>query len=667
MNQRIQTKRERQTIYLPRLKLLRTKGVLLYRGGKEVALDLSRDLTAVMGANGLGKSTLLSLVLYGITGIVRKPGGTLQSLLQEKKGRGFLAQGIDFGLTYFEGRVTRAEGKDAFVEIEYSLGPTTLKVRRGFFSDSNTNALIVDGKKIALSSANSEEAYRAEVARFSNITSFEQFVFLVHTVQLFDEDHLCLFWEQTTLNQILACVLTGDSKSAENLTALINNFKKHDSHVRNIQYQITNQRKVLAATVEPLGKKVSSKIVDRYAELNELKDELEGRAQRLAEERAEALAKRDEAAVELDQVSRELQRLTWELIAKRNLPLSASPILQEFSETLCCPLCRHDFPKVPGRILKESREGICPLCETKKTDKPISTRASDSIDATKSKIASTQKRLKDLEKTYDAISGDHETARNKLRATTKEIGVLEGKHNREALEAAAALKLEGIVSGPMTNIRKKIDGLQERKDKHRTERDEIKKDLKVAQKNLIEVFETVRGQIVPRFQELANSFLGIPLNLSGRESSSDQVPIVELHLTISESERKRPEQLSESQRYFLDIALRMTLLSWLSSESWTPTLVIDTPEGALDIAYETNAGKMFAAFIAKYQGPLLTASNLNSSRLIRKTLEKCRKTGASVTLLDLREWGRPSEVQKENKPLMDEQITELRELAEGLS
>ena len=52
-------------------------------------------------------------------------------------------------------------------------------------------------------------------------------------------------------------------------------------------------------------------------------------------------------------------------------------------------------------------------------------------------------------------------------------------------------------------------------------------------------------------------------------------------------------------------------------------MLIDTPEGSLDIAYETNAGSMFYEYIAANQKMIITA-NLNSSGLIQTLAGKTK-------------------------------------------
>ncbi len=88
-----------------------------------------------------------------------------------------------------------------------------------------------------------------------------------------------------------------------------------------------------------------------------------------------------------------------------------------------------------------------------------------------------------------------------------------------------------------------------------------------------------------------------------------------MQLEVKSSARRHTYQLSESQRFFVDIALRMALINHMSSKSTKGVLLIDTPEGSLDIAYENRAVDMFADFVELGYGIIMTA-NINSSRLL---------------------------------------------------
>ena len=126
--------------------------------------------------------------------------------------------------------------------------------------------------------------------------------------------------------------------------------------------------------------------------------------------------------------------------------------------------------------------------------------------------------------------------------------------------------------------------------------------------------------------------------------------------------RRQTHQLSESQKFFLDIALRMALARYMSDPEAKACLFIDTPEGSLDIAYESRAGEMFARFVENGHDILMTA-NINSSQFLKKMATRCGKS--KMTLHRMTSWAELSTVQQEEEQLFNEAYEAIENLLES--
>ena len=85
--------------------------------------------------------------------------------------------------------------------------------------------------------------------------------------------------------------------------------------------------------------------------------------------------------------------------------------------------------------------------------------------------------------------------------------------------------------------------------------------------------------------------------------------------------RDSPEQVSESQREFIDLAFRMALVR-VGSQSQTSTIIIDAPESSLDAVFVNRAAKVLASFAnANSTNRLMVTSNLAAGKLIPAMLE----------------------------------------------
>ena len=107
----------------------------------------------------------------------------------------------------------------------------------------------------------------------------------------------------------------------------------------------------------------------------------------------------------------------------------------------------------------------------------------------------------------------------------------------------------------------------------------------------------------------------------------------------------------------------MAMAQFMSNKQSPATLLIDTPEGSLDIAYESRAGEMFAQFVNGGHRMVMTA-NINSSQLLQKLARECGEK--RMTLARMTTWTDLSEVQVQESDLFrDAYATIEKELRGG--
>jgi ABC-type lipoprotein export system ATPase subunit len=91
------------------------------------------------------------------------------------------------------------------------------------------------------------------------------------------------------------------------------------------------------------------------------------------------------------------------------------------------------------------------------------------------------------------------------------------------------------------------------------------------------------------------------------------------------------------------------------------TLLIDTPEGSLDIAYEARAGSMFSKY-AKNNNFILMTANLRSSYLVLRLANLQKKQGMQIVRMT--EWTNLTEVQKSEEGLFTRAYNDIEEAME---
>lgn len=160
-------------IYLPNIIKLELANFSLYCE-QSVAMDFTKPVSCLMGANGIGKSTLLNCVNFAITGRINPTSKKLKSI-------DTLDRGNNYYLQYFDGRISETDKDYASTRVVYMLGNKRIEVARTFFPDNSIIEYLIDN--VSQDTRN----YEDDVVRLANLNNYAQFVFLQLKVLTFDE------------------------------------------------------------------------------------------------------------------------------------------------------------------------------------------------------------------------------------------------------------------------------------------------------------------------------------------------------------------------------------------------------------------------------------------------------------------------------------------------
>src|SRR5690606_5632024 len=109
--------------------------------------------------------------------------------------------------------------------------------------------------------------------------------------------------------------------------------------------------------------------------------------------------------------------------------------------------------------------------------------------------------------------------------------------------------------------KKQFDKFDKNSKEYYSKRDRLSPEYKALQNKVNRGYKDAENDFVPLFKKLAYSFIGLNLNIYSKIKGKDIILIFEMKNTA----RTAAHQLSESQRFFLDIALRMALAVHLSN------------------------------------------------------------------------------------------------------
>jgi DNA repair exonuclease SbcCD ATPase subunit len=634
----------------PVLKKVSIKHFSLYKKIEYLDVDLNKNVFCLAGANGLGKSTFITIINYALTGIVKNPDrqftwyNSIPSFYSKSKG---------FAAVYFDGRINDENRDIAEVTLEFTIDDHEYKITRGFFEPDELRFFSKSTKgkslKVATNLPNEElnDLYKLNFTKDVNLSDFDQFVFLQSFLFTFDETHQLLFWDQALVERVLYLFFGVDASKAKRADQLKKEFNKCDSEVRNLQWQITKTRNQLNS----LQKSVNTIDLNNTSNIE------------LFETHKSLLEKSNDTSELLKSIADDIREAE---LGISDISLKASTLRSEY-ETIFNQTLNKDTPieKVPKviQVLNDLKLRIYSgkdyaalleklVSEIKATQKNIS-QSSTKENFQRLKIIDEQlsecsKKIKSLQVRKDRLIDQEKDLTLELNKINGEIVQIE-KDNDELLRNITNLKSDAGVNAVVKTYEDSIEQLSIQKDDAYRKRNKARKELEPLEEELNVGYINAESSFIPMFNQYAKSFLGLDINIDLSFSSRG----ANLSINIEETKRKQAFQLSESQRYFVDIAIRMALIELCTNSA---TILIDTPEGSLDIAYESRAGQMFGDFAKKMHRLILTA-NINSSHLLLNLAKICKKRNMKVERMI--DWTILSEVQQAESESIEEAYSEI--------
>ncbi len=638
----------------PILQRIRLAHFSLYTLKDTIEFRFDDGIICLAGANGLGKSTFLQVVGYGMTGVVPKPDQKFVSV--DDYYRDIRA----FTRDYFDGRVRPEHLDIAEIELEMVLGNKRVTITRGFVESESLRSLkVVSGADIKEYPDDSPEqrhaTYEKLVTDQIGLGSFREFVFVQSFVLTFDERRHLLFWDPKVLETCLLIFVGVNKDQRAEAERLRREVEKSGSRVRNLSFDIKQAKDRLADLESALKKKKGGKDERKtYVEYEELSERAKkaGEGVTLIEDKI-----RDAKLAIADSASRS-SALRNEYNAEFTNRLSAKkssrqhPFVQQALLEGKCGICGADGPPVTDAVKAKIAANQCPFCSTVlpagKEDAKMMARLME-LDAT---LTREKKILDSKSMQVNQLDAERVKRVEERNAVEKELKDFE-EENR------AVVTRGGKSANNFADLRKiydeQIATITRQRDEQREHGKKTDQEYRTAQKKLEQQYLNVREKFVPRFNSLAKLFLGVDLDI-GLENREN----VTLVLEVRKTKRRADYQLSESQRFFIDIALRMAFAQFASPDGGGAPLYIDTPEGSLDLAYEAQAGQMIARFADEGHKVFMTA-NINTSQLLSSIAGHSKKCGFGIQRLY--RWTEMSAVQEKQEGKFDKTLNAVEKLA----
>lgn len=615
------------SVFFPKIEMLVVHGFEKIFTTDDFKVDLSGDLNILLGGNGLGKTTLLQCLVYALT------GGTDDIEVEETRAQ-------RWNHTYFKGRIN----ENAYVIVDFQLGEKLISIKRGLNSNRVLECTVTTMGRNDSVSTNFEQA----IVQNGKYSSFNDFSFIVNRLLYLAENRRSLLWDYDA--QIRAFMIINNElvveKEYRDLRQLV---KEKDSYKRKLHWDIGRVEKRIALSKneyysekKPLPAhsdyiRNKSELLDNLQSLSEISKRIYSQI-KTNEEIRSALA---QTISEIGTLVRTTESEYVKVLLLEHDEKNAL-IYNKTLKTGYCPACDQKSDELKHVIQERVKNGLCLVC-----GEPISTHKTRS---TYVDLDSLNSQLSEKVSARNELDVQIEHGKNKLSQIEDQISVV-----RNSLS-----KLDYVYSNNIQSAEEDTDDLdyineEFVNDEYLTlcqKEKELEVEINFLTKQADDIYDSFISDFKSRYEQLyhiysdlASKFIGTHVELRYTKSKAKFVNMNYLIPRFNEVDRDSPETCSEAQRFFLDIAFRMSVISLNKTISNADaSFICETPENALDVSYIDNVVKMFSSFMQK-GGSLVITSNLQYMGIAQHLIKDSKTQNMKIKIFDLLKYGKLSDIQ----------------------
>lgn len=659
--------------YLPSLKKIQINNFSLFPGDLNFTYDFIRGVNLIIGGNGVGKTTFLNIVKYALLGLYKKETDVKRREVRGVERR--YEKRVNLPYNYFRNRMDTSVdyNEKAEVTLTFKIDKKIFEITRDLFKPTVKQVFVKErntttelpGKIISQNDfddlfSNKEKnlsslketlqwQYEEELGNASGHDNFENIIILINDVLFFSEHRETIMWdglfqekfssiyfvEPALLKQLGKAQLdikyydSLNRHKSEDIRAINKIFDKiKDGDSKNKEY------KDLITDIEKL-KKNADRFFTQLKKIQSDRDQTEIRIRKLHTEK-------NQFSKNLEVL--EIQKRNEENIVFTDLFKKITPKYYDYLKSLKssgnCPLCNNELSQIMFEKIRND-DVHCMMCGNNiKNSKLSSTKLTN----LKKQITYLWQNIRNKEK---EIISEEETLEN-LDIKFKETNLSLNNVQSDLRKAEFAIQQFQTEDASKTDsefkaMKAQIDELEKEREvaqqKNKKAFAQAEKIIEKIDMQRLESTEILSGF----FNKFGNKFLGVPCELvyedPGDEEGKRYLP------RIGGIDRLHEEELSESQRFFVDQSFRMSLLNFFNSSS--SFFMCETPDSSLDISYEKNAAKVFLEYI-KQPNELILTSNLNNSEFLEYLIEEAK----DISYINLLKIGRQSAIQSNSVELL---------------
>ncbi|AFI84677.1 AAA family ATPase [Methylophaga nitratireducenticrescens] len=650
-------------ICFPVLRNLKIENYQLYKNEKSDGLEhnFNGGVHLIVGINGLGKTTLLNGVYRLLVGPNDAPKGGEKTLGSSKNELTSWRR-----RKFFSSRV-KDGALDATIEGIISFGERRIKLKRKL-SNLEVISLSIDDVDIDAS----QDIYEEKVVELSGLPSFIDFFSVVKFLVFFLEDRSDLIWDHMSQFEIFR-ILFFDRESAKVAAEYRDEARSADSNYRNLLASVNKIKDELDHLTSDETETNSKEYASAIAHLNGI----EGRLAEINDELSDNNAEITNAKVKIAQSRRDFDEYKFgieesqhSMLSKHfpNLDDTIKILLGNLSSGGGCFVCGNESEDAYYVIEKSIEKKQCPVCHSTENVQESFANVVSEPERAAAEIERLHKKslqcLKDHESQKLILHGLYiEQGRllELISSTSKEREIW----YRKVASIEKTLPSDDSDAQELAKQLKSWQGMLQQYDDTRK-----KKTLAYSQeialqgksfddklKLLKKKFEYYCSQLLAETVMLELDYYEGPLGQGGKEKV--KTPYFKVKMTSGvhtehPEYRESDEQVSESQREFIDLAFRLSLIDIVTESVNSPAMVVmETPEASLDSIFMHEISRLFRSFGDKNNGQnvFLASTNLNQSSMISSLLGAEDMPEHIEQNRNQRLSGKPGSVHNEHLPL----------------
>jgi hypothetical protein len=201
-------------IQLPTLKSINIKKFSLFPNGLDFKHEFIEGVNLIIGGNGIGKTTLVHLIKYGLIGLYKK------ELEVKRRLEARIEKRANLPYNFFSNRMdhTYPENEDSEVVFTFNIGSKEFEVTRGVYEiilkkvviSENGNSRKLEGKLVSQREYDEltryertskkikdtlQFKYEDEVTKASNLSDFNSLIFFANEILTFGESRRTILWD----------------------------------------------------------------------------------------------------------------------------------------------------------------------------------------------------------------------------------------------------------------------------------------------------------------------------------------------------------------------------------------------------------------------------------------------------------------------------------------